>query len=133
MNIDGLKRQHQEIGQLINEIESSLNQDVVAKAFDISLKIASLAGKLSIHLKSEDDYLYPTLMTAADEGLRNTAKRFDQEMGHISQAFSDYKTKYMSASRIKQETGHFLADTRAIISSLRHRIHNEDKSLYSLL
>lgn len=132
MNISNLKRQHQEIGQLFNEIETLLTQDVVAKAFDISLKIGSLAGKLSIHLKSEDDYLYPSLINSADERLKKTAELFNKEMGHIAQSFSDYKTKYMISTRIKQDSTRFIADTKSIISSLRIRLSHEDKELFPL-
>ncbi|SDG62100.1 hemerythrin domain-containing protein [Desulfosporosinus hippei] len=133
MNINNLKRQHQEIRQLVDDIESLLNQDVMAKAFDISLKIATLAGKLSFHLKSEDDFLYPSLIISKDEDLKKISLSFNQEMGHIAQSFSDYKTKYMSSTRIKEACTQFIADTRSIILELRNRLNKEDKKLYPIV
>lgn len=133
MNLDNLKRQHQDISQLVNELESFLAQDVGVKAFEISLKIGALAGKLSIHLKSEDDYLYPLLINSSDSRTNMTAKKFQQEMGNIAQSFLDYKANYLSSSRIKHESDKFVADTKVIISALRMRIKKEDELLYSLL
>lgn len=133
MNINNLKRQHQEIGQLINEIESFLTQDVVPKAFEISLKIGALAGKLSIHLKSEDNCLYPSLLVSEDELLKKIANLFNQEMSYIAQAFLEYKTKYMSSTGIKQNSTQFTAETLSIISHLRIRLNNEDKELFPLV
>lgn len=54
-------------------------------------------------------------------------------MGHISQSFSDYKTKYTISTRIKQDSTQFITDTRSIISSLKIRIKNEENELYPLI
>lgn len=133
MNIEQLKRQHQDINQKLIGLESFLGPDVAAKAFDISLKIGLLSGILTVHLKSEDTFLYPSLMASEQEGLKKTANRFVQEMGHLAQIFSVYKNKYMSANNIKKESQNFIIDTQAIISALRTRLNNEDKELYPLL
>ena len=133
MNLDNLKRQHQEITQLINEIEALLGQDVAAKSFEISLKIGALSGKLSIHLKTEDDYLYPSLKVSEDECLRKTANLFSKEMQDIAHSFANYKTKYISSAQIKKDVNQFITETRSIISHLRTRLNHEDMQLYPLL
>ncbi|WP_088189214.1 hemerythrin domain-containing protein [Desulfosporosinus sp. FKA] len=133
MNLDNLKRQHHEITQLINEIENLLLQDVTAKSFEISLKIGTLAGKLSIHLKSEDDYLYPSLKASEDERLKTTVNLFNEEMANIALSFANYKANYISSAHIRKNITQFVNETRSIISRLRIRLNHEDKQLYPLV
>ncbi|AFM41607.1 hemerythrin HHE cation binding domain-containing protein [Desulfosporosinus acidiphilus SJ4] len=133
MNIDNLTRQHREIAQLIKEIETLLTQDVAAKSFDISLKMAALSGKLSIHLKTEDDYLYPSLKISNDERLKRTANLFNEEMENIAHSFANYKANYISGTQIKKDVTKFINETRSIFSLLKHRLNHEDNQLYPLV
>ncbi|MEG6616798.1 hemerythrin domain-containing protein [Peptococcaceae bacterium 1198_IL3148] len=134
MNIDSLKRQHKEIIEVVQKIERMLQpQTVEQKSFDIAIQIGMLAGKLLIHLKSEDQYLYPALTQHSNKNIQLISKRFMSEMGTIAEVFTKYKTTYMVASNIKAKPEQFIADSNKIFETIKKRILAEDKDLYPLL
>ena len=90
MNTAMIKRQHEDILALIDEIDDSLDPTYLQEnAFQVSLKLGSLAGKLMIHLNTEDQHLYPRLL--ADDNSAATTKRFITEMEEITKVFNNYK------------------------------------------
>jgi hemerythrin-like domain-containing protein len=134
MNIDSLRNQHIMIRKIVSEIESIIHAgDIVSQAFELSLKIGQLSGSLVLHLKSEDDFLYPSLKHSASDKVRITAEEFNKEMGSLAQTFTDYKRTYMLATNIKNNTQKFLTETQLIISALKNRLDKEDRILYPLL
>lgn len=134
MNNDLLKNQHKSIRQLIQEFEQELNTgDLDHKAFDLSLKISKLSGVLVLHLKSEDEYLYPTLKSSKNDEMRRTAEQLYSEMGTLSAEFMKYKSTYMSATKIKDNIPQFLEASKKIISALKKRLDTEDRRIYQLI
>lgn len=134
MNISLLKNQHIMIRQFISELETRIQaEDFVSQSFDLSLKIGQLSGTLILHLKSEDEFLYPSLMRSTNETLRKTAEEFNRQMGTVAEVFMEYKRTYMLASNIKADPQKFRVDTRNIISALQKRLDSEDSKLYPLV
>lgn len=134
MNIDLLKNQHLSIRELVHEIELGINSENVAEqAFHLSLKISQLSGVLGLHLKAEDEYLYPTLERSKNENIPKIAQQFSREMRNLSAKFMEYKQTYMIASNIKAEPQKFAAESKTIISALTNRLNIEDQKLYPLL
>ncbi|TWH58043.1 hemerythrin HHE cation binding domain-containing protein [Desulfitobacterium sp. LBE] len=131
MNNDLLKNQHNTIRQLIQEIEEEVRSgNLDQKAFDLSLKISKLSGILVLHLKSEDEYLYPALKNSKDGVLSKTAEQLYREMGSLSTEFLSYKSTYMSAAKIKADIPQFIGESNKIFSALKNRLNTEDKRLY---
>lgn len=134
MSIDLLKNQHITIRQLVREIEERIySGDLTVQAFDISLKIGQLSGLLLLHLKSEDEVLYPSLMHSTDEKTRNLSQEFNRDMGSLAGDFMEYKRTYMLASRIKSEPQKFKLESQTIIAALKNRLDKEDRYLYPLV
>lgn len=133
-NINDLKRQHNEIKEIVEFLKLNMQPDKVkAEAMEISLKINTLAGKLRVHLIAEDDCLYPKLLKGEDYKAREVAERFFIEMGNLSEVFMDYKGKYNIAPKILNNVEEYIIDTKAIVEALQNRIHREDAELYILL
>lgn len=135
MDISNLNRQHSDIANLITEVEGYLSVEKVsdsASAFDLTMKIARLAGVLKMHLKHEDDVLYPKLRISTDLKVRQTTERFINEMGGLSAAFDEYRGLYKSSNYIKDEPEAFIRDTQKIIEALRKRVKKENEDLYLL-
>ncbi len=131
MNNDLLKNQHNTIRQLIQELEEEVRSgNLDQKAFDLSLKISKLSGILVLHLKSEDEYLYPALKNSKDGVLSKTAEQLYREMGSLSTEFLSYKSTYMSAAKIKADIPQFIGESNKIFSALKNRLNTEDKRLY---
>lgn len=133
-NLDTIRLQHEEILKLAQEI---LNYDsvpkVTADAFEISLLIGRLAGKLSIHLSSEDQYIYPYLAQKEDKTIQETSRRFAAEMGGLARVFSDFKAEFMSAPKIKNAPAEFIEASKRVMGAIIARIDKEEKQLYPLL
>ncbi|AGA68351.1 hypothetical protein Desdi_0826 [Desulfitobacterium dichloroeliminans LMG P-21439] len=134
MSHDLLKKQHTNIRQLVQEIDQEINSgNLEQKAFDLSLKISKLSGILVLHLKSEDDYLYPNLKGSANEEMRKTAQQLYSEMGTLAADFMKYKSTYMSATKIKDNIPEFQEASKKIISALTKRLDTEDRRIYQLI
>jgi hypothetical protein len=132
--MNDLKRQHKEIQEIIDFLKLNLQENKVrAEASQLAQNISFLAGKLRIHLLSEDDSLYPRLLGGTDTKAKETAERFFKEMGNLSQVFAEYKVKYNISSRILSNVEAYIKDTKIIVEALENRISREDKELYVLL
>nr|WP_315675503.1 hemerythrin domain-containing protein [Clostridium sp. 19966] len=93
----------------------------------------NLAGKLRIHLNSEDKFLYPNLVNGEDMKLKALANEYIEDMGGIFNQFSEYKNKFNTKSKIKDNNKTFLQETRLIIDKIKKRIDKEENELYKLI
>ena len=133
--MSNLNRQHNDIANFITEVEGYLSVEKVsvsASAFELTMKIAKLAGLLKMHLKHEDEVLYPKLRISPDIKVRQTTERFINEMGGLSTAFDEYRGLYKSSNYIKDKPEAFIRDTKKIIEALRKRVKKENEDLYLL-
>lgn len=130
-NINNLERQHTEIKDLISKMKHEVNPNDIKVNLDKIVKdINMLAGKIKIHMGSEDKFLYPALVESKDEQLKRIAKQYIDEMGNIYSGFSDYKNKFNTKSKILSNVDGFLKESKEIIRLLENRISKEDTHLY---
>lgn len=130
MNTRTLKAQHRllldrasELGGLAARIrtrEDALEADHVIERIDILLVH---------HLRLEDDWLYPTLMTAEDPDTRTFATDSFEEMGGILGAWMAYR-KQWNADTIQAQADRFALATAGILEALALRISREEGHLY---
>lgn len=133
-NIINLKRQHVEIAQLIGVIKGSINKNSIENNADkIAININVLAGKVRIHLDSEDKFLYPELLNSHNEKLKVTAKTYIDTMGDIAPVFMDYKSRFNTKSKILANIGAFKNETNNVLGILLNRLNREDVELYPLI
>lgn len=133
-DVTNLLRQHNEILDLAGKISAfKTEQQIQADAFAISLLLAQLAGKIKIHMNTEDRFVYPSLLNHASPKVQTVSRQFADEMGDIAQTFESYKTKYMNAREISANPTTFLHGTRLITTALTKRIEKENNELYPLL
>lgn len=134
MNIINLKRQHNDIIGLVNYVLKEIENNMVEQNIqEIVLNINTITGKLKIHLLNEDKYLYPNLINNTDITLDAFGKRFFEEMKEVTMAYENYKSKYNTANKIKQNIEAFNKDTKQVFKTLMDRIQREEKELYPLL
>jgi iron-sulfur cluster repair protein YtfE (RIC family) len=133
-DVDNLKRQHEEIAELIEKLASYKdNEKIKREAFPLSLTLGHLAGKISVHLSIEDKLVYPKLLAHENEIVREKSKQFSEEMGNIAAVFTQYKNKYNSATRISTEPAAFKQETEKIKDVLLRRVDAENNILYPLV
>lgn len=129
-----LRSQHNDMAKIIGEISSNLNVEYCrTNASEISHKLASLIGKLKVHLSSEDRALYPALLASPNPKVKTTAEAFMKEMGGIAPSVEAYFTKWALGSRIQKNPEDFVTETKALFAALEKRIDREHKDLYPLL
>lgn len=133
-NITNLQRQHKEIAEVIERLEKLIAAAEIAQNSNaLSLDIAFLSGKLMNHLQSEDKFLYPELSNHSSPSVRSVSSRFMAEMGNLSEAFVNYKTKYMLSQNIKASPEQFRQESSQVFKAIRQRVLAEEKDLYPLL
>lgn len=135
MKIDNLIRQHKDIFDEINYISHIINKrDIEPDLSDLTLHINKLAGKLQIHLSSEDKFLYPNLLNGQDQQLKNMANSYINEMGGISGTFTEYKNKFNTKTKIiSAGIDNFVVETKKLLSAIETRIQKEENGLYKLI
>ncbi len=132
-DIKNLTRQHGDIDLLIGNIKK-LSKGDIESSIDIIVKdINMLAGKLKIHLDTEDKFLYPDLLNMNNEVLNTMAKEYMKEMGNISSEFIKYKNSFNTKNKIMKNMEQFKIDTIKVFEILEKRIDKEERELYPRL
>jgi len=133
-NINVLKRQHEDIHKLIEEIKGTIELgNLEDDAANIAKQISILAGKLKMHLGTEDQFMYPELLNSSNLEIRNMAQQYIEEMGNLSAEFAVYKDKYNTRTKILSDKEGFLKETERIFKLLAARVEKEDKYIYPLV
>ena len=133
-NLNMLKRQHRDVLTIINNIETLImNDNLAVYAKDISYNLNILAGKLKMHLISEDKFLYPQLMNSNKEDVWNIAHAFNYEMGSVSESFASFVQRYNVPDKILNNKEGFIAESKIIFDIIKNRIDKEDHKLYPLI
>lgn len=127
-----LNRQHKELYELLSKMKT-LGYNVEGNADQIALNINLLAGKINIHLQTEDKYLYSLLLNSNNIKVRMIAKSFITDMGHISKSFNDFKVRFNTKNKILSNINQFKLEFNKIINEILNRLNKEDKELYVLL
>ncbi|HHW14797.1 MAG TPA: hemerythrin domain-containing protein [Firmicutes bacterium] len=131
---DLFRRQHQELLQIVEEISPLLNAGALDKeAVKVRALLATLAGKLKVHLSAEDNALYPKLLNHKDPEVATLARQYQEEMGGLKQAFGEYLSRWPGPAQLQRDLGKFIAETRDIFDALRRRIDKENHGLYAVV
>ena len=130
-NIDQLTRQHEEIREIFELMSRELKKGISEENVDIVVKtINVLAGKLKVHMGTEDRFLYPALKASPNEKLKQIEKQYSEEMANLANAFEQYKQKYNTRSKALVDVTVFSAESREILKLMVARIDREDRMVY---
>lgn len=129
---DRYRQQHNEIVELLQNLERQLNAADLSKDASAARKTLSvLAGKLALHLSSEDQLLYPEIKSSSDPELKRIAAEFERDMLPLSASFKAYLARWPTPTSITQDAAGFVTQTRAIIRALMERIKRENSVFYA--
>ena len=132
-SIDKYTTHHKELLAIAGEISSKFDPEELAKdASEVRNLLATLSGKLKVHLAMEDKALYPRLLEHADTRIKETAQKFQNEMGDISKALNEYLEKWPNFLKIQNDPNGFISETKSIFDALGKRIESEDNILYPM-
>lgn len=131
MNLTSYMQQHKDIAVEMKAIQDLLNgTDIESKADEIAKHMCQFAGKVKVHLSSEDDFLYPYLAKSQDENVRQMAVRYQKQMGSIAEKFIAYKDKYNTKQKVLANIRQIKIETNTIFRELENRIRKEETELY---
>ncbi|MDO5517713.1 MAG: hemerythrin domain-containing protein [Clostridium sp.] len=132
MDLTNLKRQHTEIYSDLEEITNMINDNNFENnILDFVSRLNRFAGKIQIHLNSEDKFLYPHLLE--DDRYNTKAQSYINEMGSLLDEFIEYKNKYNTRSKVESNKLTIKEETNKIMSKVRERISKEDNDLYKII
>jgi hemerythrin HHE cation binding domain-containing protein len=94
--------------------------------------LAQLAGSVKMHLKAEDDTLYPYLLAHRDAAVRRKAAELQQSMGDLAQSFDAFYAHWIKPGAIAADLPGYHAEMRAVVDALAKRMDLEDRELYDL-
>src|SRR5690349_4315695 len=118
------RRQHRELVEVADRLSAG------ARAADARALLAELSGKLLVHLQMEDRRLYPELLRSEDPLVRETAARFQAELGSLRAAADAFSRRWLRPDAIEADPHAFSQELRSIVHALRGRIASEDSELF---
>lgn len=134
MDIKTFNRQHNEIMEMSTYILNNIEKNTIDENTSKIVKnINIISGKLKIHLLNEDKYLYPKLLQSSDIKLNSFGKKYYEQMKEVTKAYENYKLKYNTVTKIKQNMDGFNEDTKQVFNILSARVDKEEKELHPLL
>jgi hypothetical protein len=110
----------------------------VAKMFDATTDaerktlLAQLAGSVKMHLKAEDDSLYPRLLAHHDAAVRHKAAELQRSMGDLAGAFDAFYARWIKPGAIVAEPQAYDDAMKSVVAALATRMDLEDGDLYDL-
>lgn len=134
MNVSHYIEQHKSIkNEIIQLKELRKKNQIVEDATELAYHISALAGKIKIHLLSEDKYLYPNLQRNSDERIRKMAQNYQDEMGPLANHYIEFKEMYNTPNKIQTNQDSFKKDLDQTLSQIEKRMDKEEKELYQML
>ncbi len=134
INLDNLNRQHVEIMNEVNYLETEITKGkTLINVKDTAFHISKLAGLLKIHLIEEDRFLYPGLLQCSDVEMKELARQYIDEMGNLADDYTGFKNAFNISSRITSDMEQFINNSLVIVKALKERIMKEDSELYYLV
>lgn len=128
--IDSLRRQHEEIKDLIQQLDGHISSSRLIEAEAV---LDRLRESLQQHLALEDGELYPGLARLAEEKqkphLASTARLFSENMARISGSVLGFVERHR-ARRSAPE--HFAREWAAVRDALQARFGSEESTLYPM-
>lgn len=132
MDIEKLKRDHNEILAQVTQLKKFSHSGIVENADAIARQIVSMSSLIKLHLAAEDRVLYPALAKSADPDIARTGKEFQLEMGDIAAAYMKFAGNWNIAKKVSADPEGFRDDANNIFQALNRRIQLENSKLYPL-
>jgi len=128
-----LRKQHDFILDLAGEIDKVLDQLVTEiDVARLQKLLARFDNILTIHLQSEDTFLYPAMQASSNQEASETATRFHEEMGGLLGVYAKFSLRWASAKAIFEQQPLFRQEWNDLCAALGNRIERENGELYPL-
>lgn len=106
------------------------DMDAAADANRLQELFARFKSVLIAHLRLEDDYLYPRLMSSSNVMVKNKAARYRDEMGNLRAEFMELWRAWSPDGAIGSDIAAFRVAWTGFAAHLNARMQSEDLDLY---
>ena len=130
--ITKLQAQHDALGgimlRLVNLVEGFQGSE---QAMPITVQLAKLAHLLRLHLATEDECFYPTIMASGEPLAELLAASYRAEVG-IAEEVEVFLRRWNSSAVIEIDFVRFRAGLLALLGKIEERIGRENHELFPL-
>ncbi len=131
MLIEGYLDTHKRIAAQIDTITRLAKNGITSdNDTDIAREISKLAGMVTIHLSSEDKFLYPEMLKSSNDDVRKLARDYQSEMNGLAGEFNIFRDKYNTRSGLAENKTNFAQEWTLIKEKLTKRVGREENELY---
>ena len=127
-DIRKVREEHATLVKIVGRLSDAIAKDAPPPSVELYALRRELTSTLLAHLKLEDWVLYPHLAKHLDAEVAALGRRFSDEMGGLSAAYTAYSEKW-GATAIDADWHGYCADTAGIIQALTNRILRENREL----
>ena len=128
------RRQHDELSALSASMEQKLEGVQAGEsATDLRRLLAQYSGKLSVHLRMEDEALYPRALGGGDASLQRVAAALQRDVGPLHEEFQRFVEAWPSAATIESRPRDFAMQLARTLRTIARRMQREEVELYPLV
>jgi len=130
--IEELKKQHQEIGELLVVLSLLVPDDTARKTRIVERLFSELAKKVIDHILLEEATLYKDLLVHQDDQIQRMARKFINGSQELKRLFTRYIRHDCTKMAKEKDCSAFIKETEDIFGLLRKRIEAEESRFYPL-
>jgi len=131
--LDELKRQNQEISDLIDVLSVLMNEVKLRKNPYVCQLVSSFNEKVWMHLVFEDNTIYSELARHHNPDISALAKDFHESARQIRKHFSHYVKLWCQTSTDSGDHEAFIEQSNKIFELIRQRVRYESEEMFPLI
>ncbi|TNF38527.1 MAG: hemerythrin domain-containing protein [Gammaproteobacteria bacterium] len=131
--LDELKRQNQEITDLVDILSVLMQHPHLRKNPFVCDLVSSFNEKVWMHLVFEENTIYCELARHHNPDISNIAKKFHDTSRQVKKHFSHYVKLWCQTSANKADQETFLEESQKVFDLVRERIRFENDEMFPLV
>ncbi len=137
LTYDDVNKQNDKITELTNVLTFLLSDRALYDTQVISDLFFVLVKEVEEHLKTQDKFVYRTLLASSDQKARNISNKFMSGGVEIKRVFAEYLKTWCGKKKCKQlfikDHIVFVRETEEMFELILNRIQDEQEKLFPML
>ena len=139
LTYDDVNKQNDKITELTNVLTFLLSDRALYDTQVISDLFFELVKEVEDHLKTQDKFVYRTLLACPDQKVRNLSNKFMSGGVEIKRVFAEYLKVWCGRKRKKcnqlfiKDHAVFVRETEEMFELILNRIQDEQEKLFPML
>ena len=137
LTYDDVNKQNDKITELTNVLTFLLSDRALYDTQVISDLFFELVREVEDHLKTQDKFVYRTLLASPDQKVRNLSNKFMSGGVEIKRVFAEYLKVWCGKKKCKhlfiKDHVVFVRETQEMFELILNRIQDEQEKLFPML